>query len=44
MGDLAWNTLKACNVAKQKVSDKRYVREAEENLANALKLTRVQRI
>jgi len=44
MGDLAWNTLKACNVAKLKVSDKRYVLEAEKLLENALKLTEAQRI
>lgn len=44
MGDLAWTTFKACNVAKLKVSDKRYVLEAEENLANALKLTKTERL
>lgn len=44
MGDLAWTTFKACNVAKLKVSDKRYVLEAEQNLATALKLTKTERL
>ena len=44
LGDLAWTTFKACNVAKLKVSDKRHVLEAEESLANALNLTKADRI
>jgi len=44
LGDIAWSTFKACNVSKQKQSDKRHVLKAEESLARSLKLTKAERI
>lgn len=33
LGDIAWSSFKACNVSKQKNSDKKYLIAAEESLA-----------
>ena len=40
LGEIAWTTFKACNVAKPKVVDRRYVQEAEASLSKALKATK----
>ena len=37
LGEMAWNTLKSCNVSKMKAVDKKYVEEAEASLNKTLK-------
>ena len=40
LGEIAWTTLKSCNVSKIKAADKKYVEEAEASLNKTLKATK----
>ena len=42
LGEIAWNTFKACNVSRPKAADKLYVQEAELSLAKALKASKTE--
>ena len=44
LGEIAWANFKACNVAKPKAADRRYVQEAEASLSTAMKATKAQTI